>query len=84
MDDRIRVLEGLPQRNGTQFRDSENGPEPAPLEDADNVEARRQELGLPPLSDLMARARANPPPAFADRAARDAEELAWRKRVGWL
>lgn len=84
LDDRIRILEGLPQRYGTQFRDGENGPEPAPLEDAENVEARRQELGLPPLSEIIARARANPPPAPTNQAARDADEFAWRKRVGWL
>lgn len=84
MDDRIRVFEGLPQRYGTQLRCGENGPEPSPLEDPGNVEARRQELGLPPLSEIVARARMNPPPVPADQAAQDAEELAWRKRVGWL
>jgi hypothetical protein len=84
IDDRIRVFEGLPQRYGTQLRDGESGLEPAPLEDPENVEARRQELGLPPLSEIVARARMNPPPASPNQAARGEEEFAWRKRVGWL
>lgn len=84
IDDRVRVLEGLLQRYGTQFRDSDDGPEPAPLEAAENVEAWRQELGLPPLPEVIARVRSNPPPTPLDRAAREREELAWRKRVGWL
>jgi hypothetical protein len=84
IDDRIRVFEGLPQRYGTQLRDGENGLEPSPVEDPENVEARRKELGLPPLSEIVARARVNPPPAPSNLATRDAEELAWRKRVGWL
>lgn len=84
MDDRIRTFEGLPQRYGTQLREGENGLEPFPVEDPQHVEAGRLALGLPPLSDFVARARMNPPPATPDRAAREAEELAWRKRVGWL
>lgn len=84
IDDRIRVFEGLPQRYGTQLRDGENGLEPFQLEDAENVEAWRQEVGLPPLAEIVAQARKHPPPTPTDRAAKDAEELAWRKRVGWL
>ncbi|MGN6281308.1 DUF6624 domain-containing protein [Frateuria sp.] len=84
MDDRIRVLEGLPQRYGTQFRDGDHGPEPFPMEDPENIEARRQALGLPPLTEIVARAGKNPSPVRGDPAAREAEELAWRKRVGWV
>jgi hypothetical protein len=84
IDDRIRVFEGLPQRYGTQLRDGENGLEPSPLENPENVEARRQELGLSPLSEIVARPRMNPPAVPPNQAAQDAEELAWRKRVGWL
>lgn len=84
MDDRIRLFEGLPQRYGTQLREGENGLEPSPLEDPENVDARRQKLGLPPLSEIVTRARMNPLPAPSNQAAQDAEELAWRKRVGWL
>lgn len=84
MDDRIRLFEGLPQRYGTQLQEGPNGVEPRPLEDAENVEARRQALGLPPLSEIIARARMNPPPVPTNQAAKDAHELAWRKQVGWL
>ena len=84
IDDRIRLFEGRGQRYGTQLRDGEDGLGPAPLDDPQNVEARRREVGLPPLSDIVARARACPTPAWADRAAREAEERAWCKRVGWL
>jgi hypothetical protein len=82
MDDRIRVFEGLPQLYGTQFRRGENGAEPFPLEDPENVEALRQELGLPSLSEIAA--RIDLPPVRPDQAVQDAEEFAWRKRVGWL
>jgi hypothetical protein len=84
LDDRIRVYEGRPQRYGTQLRESLSGLEPYPLEDADGLEARRRELGLPPLAEVVAQARVDPPPAPRDQAAKDAEELRWRREVGWL
>jgi hypothetical protein len=84
LDDRIRVFEGLPQRYGTQFRDGPDGPEPYPLDDAAGVGARRRDLGLPPLAEVIAQARAHPPPAPLDPTAREAWELAWRRVVGWL
>lgn len=45
--DRVAVAEGRPQRWGTQF----DGDEPAPIEDAKNVDARRKAIGLPPLAE---------------------------------
>jgi hypothetical protein len=83
-DDRVRVFEGRPQRYGTQLRDGPDGPEPHPLEDADWVDELRRSLGLAALADILAEARKSPPPKPKDQAARDAAELAWRKRVGWI
>jgi hypothetical protein len=84
IDDRIRVFEGRPQRYGTQLRGGPDGPEPYPLEDAGRVEEWRRELGLPPLAEIVSRARAHPPPEPRDRAATDAAELEWRRAVGWI
>jgi uncharacterized protein DUF6624 len=84
IDDRIRVYEGRPQRFGTQLNEGPNGLEPYPLEDAERVEEWRREIGLPALAEILARARENPPPLPADRAAKEAAELAWRRSVGWI
>jgi hypothetical protein len=84
IDDRIRVYEGLPQRYGTQWRDTPAGPEPYPIEDPAHVDERRAELGLPSLAAL--RASAPPRQEWDARAAqRHAEkERAWRRAVGWI
>lgn len=84
IDDRIRVYEGLPQRFGTQWRAGPAGVEPYPLEDASHVDERRAVLGLQPLAALGASAA--PEKAWDPEAARrhDAEELAWRRSVGWV
>ncbi len=84
LDDRVRVYEGRPQRYGTQLRGGPDGLEPHPLEDPAGVEERRREVGLPPLAEVVAQARANPPPEPRDQAAKDAAELRWRRDVGWL
>ena len=83
IDDRIRVFEGLPQRYGTQWRGGPNGLEPYPIEDADHVDERRAELGLPSLADLHVSDPAEPS-WDAERARRlEEQELAWRHAVGW-
>lgn len=84
IDDRIRVYEGRPQRFGTQLCGGPGGLRPYPLEDAAKVEDWRREVGLPPLADILARARENPPPTNPDQKAKDAKEYAWRREVGWL
>lgn len=57
LTDRILVEEGAPQRFGTQFHDV-NGPlVPEPIEDEVNVDARRGEVGLPPLSEYAKQIR---------------------------
>jgi hypothetical protein len=84
LDDRIRVFEDKPQRYGTQLRPAASGGvEPCPLEQPDRVEALRREVGLPPLAEAIAKAKRDPPRPV-DQAAKDAEELRWRRAVGWL
>jgi hypothetical protein len=84
IDDRIRVYEGLPQRYGTQWRDTPTGAEPYPIEDPVHVDERRAELGLPSLAAL--RASAPPGQAWDAQAAQrhEEKELAWRRAVGWI
>ena len=84
LDDRIRAFEGRPQRYGTQFRDGPDGLEPFPLDDRVEVDIRRTALGMPPLDELIAQARASVEPRPRDLAAKQAAERAWRIRVGWV
>lgn len=83
--DRIAVFEGKPQLFGTQLDWGDDGQlAPAPVEDPDQLDARRAAVGLPPIEDLLVHARqaaaAGPP---ADLAVRRAAFDAWAKRVGW-
>jgi hypothetical protein len=48
------------------------------------VEEWRKEVGLPRLGELLSGLREEPPPTAEEIAAREAAELEWRKRVGWL
>jgi len=51
LEDRIRVLEGRPQRFGTQYEWDERGEmSPLPIEDPAGVDERRLALGLPRLA----------------------------------
>lgn len=84
LDDRIRAFEGQPQRYGTQFRDGPDGLEPFPLDDRAELDARRSALGMPPLEELIAQARASMEPRPRDLAAKQAAARAWRVRVGWI
>jgi hypothetical protein len=88
LEDRIRVFEGLRQRYGTQFDWDEAGRlSPLPLEEPEAVDARRREIGLPPLAadirrrrEAMAASSERPPQNPAKRR-RDYED--WLRRVGW-
>jgi hypothetical protein len=89
LEDRIRFNERRPQRYGTIFDWDEDGRmAPWLLEDPDGVEARRAEVGLPPLAAEVRKARRAPrekgdqPPR--DYAARQREIEAWARSVGWL
>ncbi len=84
LEDRIRVLEGRPQRYGTQYDWDDTGTALVPsngVEDPATVDARRAAVGLPPIDG-----RRTPPPdepAPADPAARRAGYEAWLRRTGW-
>ncbi|HEY7406958.1 MAG TPA: DUF6624 domain-containing protein [Gemmatimonadaceae bacterium] len=84
MDDRIRAFEGVPQRYGSQLRETINGLAPYPLEDVSQVEEWRREVGLPSLGELLSGIRETPPPTADEIAEHDAAELAWRRKVGWM
>jgi hypothetical protein len=87
--DRIRFNERRPQVYGTLFDWDESGRmSPWPIEAAQEVEARRREVGLPPLRESVrevrersAREGGRAPKPFDER---QAEIRAWSRRVGWL
>jgi hypothetical protein len=88
LEDRIRTLEGRPQRYGTQFDWDESGElSPLPVEDPENVDARRQAIGLGPLEEsihaqrLAAAAEGERPPG--DWHARRRGMEVWLREVGW-
>jgi hypothetical protein len=88
LEDRIRTLEGRLQCYGTQFDwDAAGQLSPLPIEDRAGVDARRRVLGLPPLNEEIAaqrnaaRQRGERPPA--DWQARQREQDAWLRDVGW-
>jgi hypothetical protein len=84
LDDRVRVFEGKPQRFGTQIDLRPDGPQPHALEDPAQVDAWRQEVGLPPLAVALNRAQADPLPSPEQYAAKEAAGLRWRRNVGWV
>jgi hypothetical protein len=88
LEDRIRSFEGRPQRYGTQLDWDEEGRMcPLPLEDPDRVDEYRRAVGLGPLAERVAQARAGmanePRPTPAELQQRRAEMEAWAKSVGW-
>lgn len=88
LEDRIRTLEGRPQRYGTQLDWDESGQlNPLPIEDLDAVDIRRRAVGLGPLDEavraLRARAAAEgerPPDDWHTRRRRMEE---WLRETGW-
>ena len=88
LTDRIRWLEGRPQVYGTQFDWNAAGElVPLPIEDADNVDARRVLADLTSLAEGTKQRREeadkNGERAPHDWAARQAEFENWAKAVGW-
>jgi hypothetical protein len=88
LEDRIRVLEGRPQRYGTQYDWDERGEmSPLPIDDPEGVDDRRLSVGLPRLAENTQRVREGtraageqPPP---DPAQRRQEAETWARMVGW-
>lgn len=53
--DRVRVAQGRPQLYGSQFEQDDSGEwNPLPIEDLENVDARRAEMGLSSLAEYRA------------------------------
>jgi hypothetical protein len=90
LTDRIAVLEGKPQRYGTQFDWDENGElNPNYFDDSvHNINQRRKSIGLNTLEEqtLIIRKQAETekqlPPT--DLKKREKEFLEWQKIVGWV
>ncbi|MGW1279601.1 DUF6624 domain-containing protein [Streptomyces tsukubensis] len=82
LHDRCAVNAGDPQRYGTQYVLGPDGPEPAPVEDPDQLDTRRAAVGLPPYAQTRAAlrrrlgwpqaAQADPEHALSDVAAEPA------------
>lgn len=88
LSDRIAMFEGRGQLFGTQFDIDDQGLlSPAPIHDPEGLDARRENVGLPPITETIAAMRAQAaadnetPPT--DRAKRRADFVAWARRVGW-
>jgi Family of unknown function (DUF6624) len=88
LEDRILCNEGKRQRYGTQFDWDRHGElNPLPIEDEANVDARRSEIGLEPLSEVSARMRVaaaqSGERAPRDWSAREREKEQWARSTGW-
>ncbi len=88
LEDRVRTLEGRPQRYGTQFDWDEDGRmSPLPSEDPRGLDERRRGLGLRPIEAetierrRLAELEGERPPRDPDTRRR--EMLDWLRAVGW-
>lgn len=88
LEDRIHVLEGHPQRFGTQHDWDEDGMmSPLAVADPARVDALRESVGLPPLGEQTrelrerAAAEGQKPPASYLEYQRESEE--WARGAGW-
>ena len=83
LDDRIRVSEGRPQRYGTQFEVTPDGPSLCEVDDPGSLHERRREAGLNPIAERLESMKNAPRPTAAEYAARKEAERRWRVAVGW-
>jgi hypothetical protein len=84
IDDRIRVFTDLPQRHGTQIDVTPLGAAPHPIEDVERLASLRASVGLPPISQTLARFSDATLPTRESYDAKQSAERAWRRRVGWV
>lgn len=86
LDDRIRSFEGRPQLYGTQHDWDGNGlMSPLPIENPEDVDARRAEIGVAPLAEATARHRRDSPSEVGpvDLAAHRRKAEDWAVKTGW-
>jgi hypothetical protein len=84
LHDRICFFERRPQRYGTQFDWDEQGEmNPWKLEDPDRVDEYRAQVGLGPMAERIAHARAREE-RDPDFKRKQAEMEAWARSVGWF
>ena len=53
LEDRVRIAQGRDQVYGTQVQFLDGMPRPFPIEDAEDVDERRDEMGLQPLEEYL-------------------------------
>ncbi|HUY87220.1 MAG TPA: DUF6624 domain-containing protein [Pirellulales bacterium] len=53
LTDRVRLAEGKPQIYGTQLEIRDGRWQPCKVEDPENLDRRRQEIGLPPIAEYL-------------------------------
>ncbi len=84
LEDRIRVLEGRPQRYGTQYDWDEAGMWMVPVgtvEDPASIDVRRKAAGLAPMVWRRPAPPDEAPPDDVEARRREMDE--WARRVGW-
>ena len=88
LTDRIRFNENKPQLYGTVLDWNERGELSCELEDPENIDARRKEIGLPPFREDLTRQReeveregGKAPENYAEYKRKGQE---WASRVGWV
>ena len=84
LDDRIRVSEGRPQRFGTQFERTPDGPTVCVVEEPDHLDERRKSVGLGRLADRLKAAASEPRPTESEYSQRKTAEFEWRRTMGWI
>jgi hypothetical protein len=78
------MFEGRGQLYATQLDVGPDGlPVPFPIENPDEVDARRASVGLEPLADQLAKAHPAPPLDPEARARRERGYQQWLRDVGW-
>jgi hypothetical protein len=83
LHDRVQVSEGKPQRYGTQFEITPDGPVVCEVDDPGRLDEIRKAVGLGPLQEHLKTLASQPLPSPEEYRARKAAELAWRTKIGW-